>query len=243
MNPQPGRYPIITHIGCGDGILQSGLAVALLDKYEEVAFPCYPQYEATFKSIFANYPRISVYTVPRLPFEDWGSPRDPTYEEALVVAGLSGIPQIRLGVYAGRGIDWDFSKSFYQHAQIDYRVRWTHCPIRKAAELVPQDKWRDLPGKKIFLHEDAARGYPIIRLDRWGKNIYSPPRECVNESILRYAEVINTADEVHVFDSAMLHLVDSLDPVGELFLHGYVRWNGRSMHFRFSHRYHWNYIL
>src|SRR6516165_10620641 len=95
-------HAILTHLGVGDGVIQSGLAVALLERYEQLAFPCYPENVATFESIFANFAdRIMVYSVPFIHGENYGSPRDVTFEAAIKRAGLSTGHQIRLGLYAG----------------------------------------------------------------------------------------------------------------------------------------------
>src|SRR6266446_6058576 len=238
-----GRYPLVTHLGAGDGILQTGLAVGLLERYEEIAFPCYPQYEATFRSIFVNHPRVSVYTVPRIQGEDWGSPRDSTYNDAIASVGMAGRPQIRAGVYAGRGIGWDFSKSFYEHVDLPYEYRWSKCPIQNAAKVY--DLWDvvNWEGKRrnIFLHDDSSRGFNIFKIIDRSENVFSPSRDWINGSMLRYAKLINTADEIHCIDSAFFHLVDSLDPIGRLYLHRYARWP-RPREFRYENRFNWIYI-
>jgi hypothetical protein len=235
-----GRYPIVTHLGAGDGILQTGLAVGLLDRYEEIAFPCYPQYECTFKSFFVNHPRISIYTVPRIQGEDWGSPRDDTYDRAIASAGLHGRPHIRAGVYAGRGIGWDFSKSFYEHVDLPYEYRWRKCPIREAAKNYKSEFSFPDQDRKIFLHEDVSRGYVIRKgVDR-GKAFF-PIKEWEDRSMLVYANLINTADEIHCIDSSFFHFVDSLDPVGRLYLHRYSRWP-RPREFRYDNRFNWIYL-
>jgi hypothetical protein len=235
-----GRYPLVTHLGAGDGILQSGLAVGLLDQYEEIAFPCYPQYEATFKSIFINHPRISVYTVPFLVGEDWGSPRDQTYDAAIAAAGMGFRPHIRAGVYAGRGIGWDFSKSFYDHVNLPYEYRWRRCPIKEAAKAVPQDGWEGFVDRKIFIHDDPSRGFNATKVTQNGIQ-FRPPQSAVSESMLQYATLINTADEIHCIDSSFFHLVDSLDPIGKLNLHCYARWP-RGRDFRYENRFMWHYL-
>jgi hypothetical protein len=235
-----GRYPLVTHLGAGDGILQAGLAVGLLDEYEEVAFPCYPQYKATFESIFVNHPRISVYTVPFIKGEDWGSPRDATYDVAISMAGMNFRPHIRAGVYAGRGIGWDFSKSFYDHVNLPYEYRWRRCPIKDAVKLIPQMWWDEGCDRRIFIHDDSSRGFSINRITDNG-NKFRPCRTRVNESMLKYADIINTADEIHCIDSSFFHLVDSLDPVGKLNLHCYARWP-RGHDFRYENRFMWHYI-
>ena len=233
---------IVTHLGVGDGIIQSGLAIALLDRYDHVAFPTYQEYLPTFQSIFALQPRISVYPVPRLKFEDYGSPREPTYNRAIDAANLNSAHKIKLGVYSGFGIGWDFTKSFYQHANVDYSMRWRLCPIAQAWKAVAQIQTQSTNGqRKIFLHDDSTRGFFIQRhrLSR-ESHIISPVRS-FDESILRYASCIIDCDEIHCIDSAFFWLADSLPAGGHLFLHRYPRWQ-RPREFRYETFRHWNYV-
>jgi hypothetical protein len=232
---------MITHLGVGDGIIQSGLAVALLERYEHVAFPSYSEYMPTFESIFTDHPRISVYAVPRLKFEDYGSPKDFTYNKAIEAAGLGSFEKLKLGVYSGRGIAWDFTKSFYQHAEVDYAMRWKASPIGKAWANVPQVEPEMLDGQpKIFLHDDVNRGFIIQRNRLKNGEVFSPDNG-FKQSILRYAKYLIEADQIHCIDSAFFWLADHLPTQGHLFLHRYPRWQ-RPRDFRYETYRHWNYI-
>jgi hypothetical protein len=232
---------IITHLGLGDGIIQSGLAVALLERYEHVAFPAYAEYVPSLESIFVDYPQISVYPVQRHKFEDYGSPREWTYTKAIEAAGASSFEKLKLGVYSGRGIGWDFSKSFYEHAQVDYSMRWRASPIAKAWEKVPQSQAHSTNGApKIFLHDDASRGFKIQHHILRGKLVMRPEPDH-DQSILRYAKYLIEADQIHCIDSAFFWLADSLPTQGHLFLHRYPRWQ-RPRDFRYETYRHWNYI-
>jgi hypothetical protein len=237
-----GRHAIVTHLGVGDGIIQSGLVIALLERYEELAFPAYPQHVKTFSSIFDDQPRISVYPVPQVKGEDWGSPRDATYTGAIEAAGLNPQLQIRLGIYAGHGIGLDFSKSFYEHARVDFEAKWRLCPIPKVWAKVPQtDPPFMLNGdRRIFLHDDHARGFTIQRRYIPKGFVLSPTKD-IDHSILRYARYIISADEVHCIDSSFLWLADSLPTTGRLFLHRYARWQ-RPRGFVYETFRYWNYI-
>jgi hypothetical protein len=240
---QRDTHVLVTHLGVGDGIIQSGLAIALLQRYEAIAFPSYTRYQETFKTIFANEPRIFVYPVPRIMSEDYGSPRDETYLTAIAQAGLSDKYQIRLGVYSGRGIGWDFTQSFYQHANVDYSMRWRCCPIKDAWQSVKQiaiDESSITGLSKIFLHDDKSRGFHIHR-GRIGHGFVLSPTQDVDSSILKYATYMMQADEVHVIDSSFFWLADSLPVQGRLYLHRYARWQ-RPREFRYETFRNWNYV-
>jgi hypothetical protein len=233
---------IITHLGLGDGIIQSGLAVALLERYESVAFPAYAEYVPSLRSIFAYHPRIEVYPVPRLKFEDYGSPREWTYEKAISAAGLGEFEKLKLGVYSGRGIGWDFSKSFYEHAGVPYSMRWKASPIAKAWQNIEQiePELGTNGALKVFLHDDLSRGFRIQHHILRGIQPFKPERDH-DQSILRYAKYLIEADQIHCIDSAFFWLADSLPTQGQLFLHRYPRWQ-RPRDFRYETYRHWNYI-
>jgi len=213
--------------------------VAIAERRGRISVPCYEQYEASVRSFFVNYPDISVYTLPHRIGWDWGSPPDRVYDEAIVSNGFSLENQIRLGVYAGQGIVWDFTKSFYEHAGLDYSARWDKSPIREAAKSLEQFEWA--PGiPKVFVHDDPVRGFRIY------KSIspeHSNPRPIQNpSSILHYAKIIEEADEIHVIDSAFFWLVNALKPRGKLYLHCYARWP-RPRSFRYDSKQDWNYVF
>jgi hypothetical protein len=241
---------LYTHMGAGDGINQSGMAVAMLDKIPgDLWFPCYPQYETTFKSFFQSYPRIKVFTVPHIPTDAWGSPTDATYGRVLSELGVTG-EIVRCGVYRGQGCWEDFTKNFYHDAGVTYESSWQRCPISSAAW-----NWRDQGNKvigwrtdkrRVFLHEDNRPPQRNFRI--WKEithlaecEVYRPQVAQEKESMLIYADLINTADEIHCIDSSFFWFVNSLNPRGRLFLHKYTRWP-RDRKFRFETRYHWNYI-
>jgi hypothetical protein len=236
------RYTLVTHLGLGDGIVQSGLAVALLARCEELAFPCYPQYAPTFRSIFANHPRVTVFPVEQIHGEGWGSPSDATFSAAMRSAGVDRWRQIRLGIYAGRGIAQDFTKTFYEQAQVDYSMKWRLCPIVDAFPLVAQFTPPHLSNgaKRIFLHDDQSRGFYIHRQYVAHGFAFSPQKD-YSRSVLSYAQYIIECDEVHCIDSGFFWLADALPCTGRLFLHKYARWP-RSPTFRYETFRFWNYV-
>ena len=237
-----GRHAILTHVCVGDGIIQTGLAVALLERYQEIAFPTYPENLATFRSIFIDCPRITVYPVPRIPGEDRGSPLDSTFNQAILSAGLSLQHTIRLGIYAGRGISWNFARDFYDQARIPYEAKWRLSPIAQVWDKVPQIEVIEQPlnGRRIFVHDDLARGF-VIQPRQVSKGFVLSPSNQTRQSILRYAAYMIEADEIHVIDSAFFWLADALPVTGRLYLHRYPRWQ-RPADFRYETFRHWNHI-
>jgi hypothetical protein len=117
--------PLITHLGLGDNIVHTGLACALAELYGGLAFPCYQQYETSVKSFFTDHPQIKVYTLPHRADWSWGSPPDEVYDEQITKNKMNPKDAIRAGVYAGCGLDTDFTQSFYHNAGVPYDCRWS----------------------------------------------------------------------------------------------------------------------
>jgi len=238
------RRPLITHLGLGDGILQTGAAVLLAERYGEIAFPCYERYSVSTRSFFADHPSISVYTLPHEEGFDWGSPPEWVWARRIKEEGMDGAAPLRSGVYAGIGIDQDFSQSFYKHLNVPYEARWERCPLGEAWKRVDQLRLAAWPGgehgRKIFLHDDPARGYVIYKLIN-RQEAFQPEFTDWNQSILRYVSLILEADEIHVIDSAFFHLVNTFAPRAKLYLHQYPRWP-RPIGFRYLSRLNWKYV-
>src|SRR5262252_1820329 len=179
------RRPLITHLGHGDGILQTGAARVLSERYGAIAFPCYERYSVSTRSFFADDPLISTYTLPHEQGWDWGSPPDWVWAKRLKEEGMEGAAQFRSGVYAGIGIDQDFSQSFYKHLNVPYAARWDACPLVEAWHRVDQlsGPW-PAGDRKLFLHDDPARGYLIHKLINRAE-AFLPDFSDWNQSILR----------------------------------------------------------
>jgi hypothetical protein len=217
------------------------MACALAEHYGSIAFPCYQQYETSVKSFFAGEPRIKVYTLPHRADWDWGSPPDAVYDHWIKDSGMDPHNAIRAGVYAGCGIDTDFTQSFYHHTGIPYDCRWSKCPIAAAAAKVEQLKPEFPSKRRIFMHDDPARNFFIRQVINRGEAFKPDPND-VTQSVLRYVDLILAAHEIHVIDSAFFHLVNSLPSVAaRLYLHQYPRWP-RPLSFRFPSRLAWTYL-
>jgi hypothetical protein len=236
-----GPKPLITHIGLGDNIVQTGLACALAEHHGAIAFPAYQQYETSVRSFFVNEPRVTVYTLPHRLGWDWGSPPDEIYNHWINEYGMDPSDAIRAGVYAGRGLDTDFTHSFYSHAGIPYDCRWSKCPLPEAAAKVEQLPIEFPSNRKIFMHDDPSRNFFIRKMINRGE-AFAPDPGNVTRSILSYVGLILAASEIHVIDSAFFHLINSLPHVrAQLFMHQYARWP-RPLSFRYPSRLAWNYV-
>jgi hypothetical protein len=208
---------IISHLGLGDLILISGLAVYLSERYDVVRFPCRTQDENSVRSFFFLQPRIMVYsfnadsTTPAN-FPIHHSERKPDF--------------VRLGFYAARSLADDsipmdrnisFAENFYKQAGVDYSVRWDKCPLQEVVDKFYDVEVAGIP-KYHFLHDDTKRRFKIKY--SWQYEI-SPENN--GASILAYAGLLSSASYVEVIDGPFLHLAESIRTNGELNYHKYAR--------------------
>jgi GNAT superfamily N-acetyltransferase len=235
-------YVIRTHLGLGDNIVQAALAVKMsIDLQSEIAFPCYEHYAPSVTSFFIHHPQIMVYTIPFIKGHSHGACSDALYDEAEKKACIRGSPQIRLGVYAGKGIPNMWWKCFYDEAGYPYSVRWDYCPIKKAAESVPQlaPMFPD-PSRKIFIHDDPSRNLIIHRVVDRQRAFVVPPR--FEHSILEYKDYLMVADEIHVLESCFYWIVNALELEREgLYVHAYLRWQYGD--YRYESKQNWRYMF
>ena len=190
----------------------SGAIVTLLDRHGRLRVYCYSAHEPSVRSFFAAYPGIEI--VPVLPGRGcYGVP-----EESLLLPFVDG-PVLRSGFYAAQGIrsDISFPELFYAQLGIPYRERWDSCPLEEAATAISQLE-TDIP---IFVHDDAARGYHIVKAIT-AKPVFRPWED--GGSILRYVAILRAASEIHCIDSSFYHVVESLIGItAKLYYHRYAR--------------------
>lgn len=132
---------------------------------------------------------------------------------------------LNLGHYGIKRAEGEsFDRWFFRQAGMNIKDR-SLCPITNY-------HWRGVeqypipgnPGEYIFIHEDTGRGFYIDHNKIWGRIDKITPYK-TDGSILSYCEILINAAEVHVIDSAFLHLADRLPCTGKLFWHRYSRAN------------------
>jgi hypothetical protein len=218
---------LFSHIGLGDLILLSGAIVNLLHRHGRLRIYCYSWHEESVCSFFAAYPDLCIVPVPR--GNSWyGIP-----EESLLLPAVDG-PVLRSGSYAAPGArsDISFPELFYRQLGIDYRERWSACPLERTAKTVPQLE-TEIP---VFVHDDAARGFHILKgID--GQAVYRPAEN--GGSILAFVNILRRAKKIHCIDSSFYHLVESLTDIrAELYYHRYPRYYVPGW-FDYPRRYPW----
>jgi hypothetical protein len=193
----------------GDTIVIAGAVAVLARRYGGIRYACLPSYEKTVRSLFAASPVeivvVSVEEIPNLLKE--------IKEEDLLRVNTSGLDECPPRLQEESWATW-----MYRQLDIPFEERWNSCPIEEASYLVEQADWP--PGVPL-LHDDRERGFAISKFPfypfRFGR-VRNDGR-----SILQYSRAIESAPEIHVIDSAFMHLVESLQPSGKLFYHRYAR--------------------
>jgi hypothetical protein len=226
-----GPMPVRTHTGAGDMIVQAGLMVELSKRYGKIAVPCYEKYKSLGMSLYNGFNDISIYLIPNIHPGHLCSPPDSTFDEACLHKFLDKDQGIGIGDYAGDGIWEDFAKGFYLQSGVEYRYRWDSFPD------VSIPSWEQVPwpdSRRIFVHDDPSRGHIITR----AKGV----RPIQVHNILQYCQMLCTAEEIHVIDSAFFCLANHLLVKGKLFYHHYAR-PDRPADFRYDLRHEWNYVI
>lgn len=198
---------VLWHLGLGDAIICAGLIAALIKQHEKLILPVKPENMVSVKAIFKNFPNVEFFEL--------------TNDEMASLFFLRATEEqsIRLGWYGDEDPreGESFDAWFYRQAGVDFNARWDLNPLR---DYIGDN---DTVGPKTyaFIHDSFERGFNIPR-----NKIYTP-FEVVPKihpsGILHYAKAIRNAAEIHVIDSAFLHLVESLPTMGKLYLHRYPR--------------------
>lgn len=149
-----------------------------------------------------------------------------------IQAGLHlarGLPVLRLG---WTGADFlsplssrSFDEEFYRQAGLSFDLRWVRA--------LPESTQRNKKGllerfgltarQYAFVHDDPTRSFGIRPESLPRELQIFRPRKEFGLSILDYAEIIDSAGEIHCIDSSFLSLVESLQPTAEKYLHVYAR--------------------
>jgi len=195
----------------GDTIVIAGAVVVLTGRYGRLRYACLPKYERSVRDIFATTSQVVILPI--------------TPEEVPLIVGEIRPEDLILINTPGAALcppDFDresWATWMYRQVDIPFAERWNSSPVKQAAKLVRQIPW---PEGAAFLHDDAERGFAIEKFLRYPV-VFQRVRKGEAESLLGYAQAIEQAPEVHVIDSAFVHLAESLHPRGALFLHRYAR--------------------
>jgi hypothetical protein len=186
--------------GLGDTIIFAGAAVYLAEKHGGLRFVCLREHFESVSSFFLGT-QIEVIIHENIDIQK------EILEDIIVTGGMIPVTAER-----------SWAEEFYRQMDLPYEIRWDYCPIAKAVKFVPQYDW---PKDVSFAHDDPNRGMQIQKFHKYPVKLGRVQNE--GGSILQYARAIETAPQVHVIDSCFYHLIECLDPSGELYYHKYAK--------------------
>lgn len=197
------------NLGLGDAIICNGLVrfLAAQDLTRKIVLPCWERNLPTVRHMFSDLANVHVVAA-----TDDTVAHSRTYE--VLSIGLHNANW-------GRIAQWD--EAFYRFADVPFGAKWDmfHVP-ESGTEL---RTWGPVP----LCHEDVERGFQID-LKRCSFNVMPAFIDRSELLLTDWRNVIRSAREIHVIDSAPMHLVELLPTTGKLFYHKYARAKGSREH-------------
>lgn len=133
------------------------------------------------------------------------------------------------GYYCARNELGSFDRALYAQARIPFEKKYAIGPKLAALGKGEPGVQPRFPGY-VFVHDDAARGLFIDeRKLPEGKRIVRL-QKTPGLSIFHWREVMQSADEIHVIDSAFLNLLAVTGSEKPVYWHTYARPNGDPPH-------------
>lgn len=223
---------VICNTGLGDFFVFSGAFVELARRHGSIRIPALPQYIQTIRACLVAHPEIEVFQI----VDD-----DRMLEEYLHDPNTIRCHWQRIDRAQALEPDISWDRWAYRQFKVDFEHRWSSNPLQKAANCTPQIIF---PGPYYLLHEDPERGFPIT-YPPWHPVITTRRVQGYrNRTLLAWCDAIHYAKELHVIDSSVWHLANSLDlPAGLIqprYLHRYVRqWHPTWHAIQTNHMWHY----
>lgn len=198
---------IYHHLGLGDHIICNGLVREYAKKYTKLQLFCKPH---NAKSVADMYSDLNLELIVGGD-DDARSFISANPDKEYLLVGFDRLNNTE-----------PFDYQFYKLAGLDFEKRWDSFiipPSKKEESLV---ELFDLDSGFSVVHDDYR-----YRID-WTKipTPSIPIHEIEGYSLMNWRKVIQNAAEVHVIDSSVMFLVDSLPDNGQkLFIHRYAREN------------------
>jgi hypothetical protein len=213
MNPTVRPLWLDWNLGLGDAIICNGLVRYLshAEPRRKIVLPCWERNIPTVRHMFSDLANVHVVAA-----TDDTVPHSRTYE--ILSIGLHNQNW-------GRIAQWD--EAFYRFAGVPFGAKWDMFHVPASGTEIPQTRTGEYPFG--LLHHDPARGFKITEDHlKDGCPLVTVFPETPILTDWRY--LIRDAKEIHVIDSAPMHLVELLPTTGKLFYHKYARAKGSRQH-------------
>lgn len=196
---------IYHHLGLGDHIICN----AIVRRHAPCQLVVYEHNLASVKSMFADI-SLNYIVVP----DAWIGKKN---FEKKVEALLKGQDVIRLG-FDKKTSQSAFDRMFYEHAKVPFMSRWQEFRWGRVP-MTPT-----LPQRICLVHQDEKRGFhvkvPEYKMLPMNVIEMSPDKF---PDLADWIPYIQSADEIHCFNSSVALLVDSIVTRARLFYHDYSR--------------------
>lgn len=205
------------HLGLGDHIICNAMVREYYKRYGELSIFCKKHNTESVSYMFRDLLNLKILTG----------------DDSFAMKYLRKIPEkdiIRIG---HTGIEWEnrtntFDHTFYKQALLNFDLRWSgfHINRDKNKEAEFFNRFGLNPGAYIFIHEDKERAYGINEryLNKDIKRFYV--NKNVTSNIFDYLQIIDNAAEIHVIESCVQLITDSLPELNiesRLIAHRYAR--------------------
>ena len=149
--------------------------------------------------------------------------KDEVKQVTAIVSSMTDIDFLRIGhefydPTAKLNMDatdhWTCDMIFYKQLGMPYEWRYTKCCWER--DLDEEDRvYRKLAPKNseyVFVHDDPSRGF-VITKEQVGTNL-PIVRNDISENIFHFGKLLENAKEVHLMESSIRCMIESLDTDG-----------------------------
>jgi hypothetical protein len=226
IKPFPDSWPessgviFHSHLGLGDQIICIGLVNFLTEKYSKVYVPTKPQYFEMMKYCYKENSKVEVFRVSK--YEHTGCADFPGVNH---LKAKTNLPVIHAG--HSNGCHPKYPWPFYTRNGASYDVSFDYFSLPKEGEK----------DEKIFNHlmgiynisgdytlvgaECSDRTFDDLKITSKYPKVYLKVSEDLYSNIFLYQKVIREAKEIHLIDSAYLHLAERIrNKKGMIYYHG-----------------------
>lgn len=203
------------NLGLGDAIICNGLVRFLSadSPARKIIVPSWTRNLPTVRHMFSDLANVFVAVAE--------GDRAPINRDDYEIRSI-GINNPKFGTIE----PWD--RAFYEFAGVPFGVKWDLFHVPPSGTEIPSH------GSTSFGHDDPIRGF-CIDATRFRISTWLDERALLTD----WRNVIRDAREIHVIDSAPMHLAELLPTSGKLFYHKYARSAGNRNHRDATFRKDW----
>jgi hypothetical protein len=215
---------MVHHLGLGDHIICNGLIREICKNIDLLYFP------VKFHN-FKNIARMFVDMQEKIKFV----PIADDFHMMLSTKSFAHIQKIAIGIHKNSADlqKTEFAKVFYNHANVDYSLRWDSFYV----DYSHNQPVEDYKNEKIFIHDDRSRKLVIDESRTSSALAYRPSHSLgkpTHHTIFDYIEVLKAVDEIHCMDSSFACLIDHCSFLYDKkkYIHRYLRKDNHNPYYK-----------